>query len=174
MHPSNPSFRIQQDLFRIGDFLELFLTHPGVGEIKGSESIDDCRSNDHAREPLVVSRHHIPRTMLAGCLANHVLVGVLVLIPQAAVRHVRGGKFPVFVGIICPFEEAALLFVLRNMEKEFNDHDAVAAEIAFEAPDVLKTFVPNTFSNKRRWNSLFSREIQDAPVPPGSPRSSCG
>src|SRR5689334_21398342 len=45
------------------------------------------------------------------------------------------------------------------MKKELHDDDAIAVEIALEAPDALETLVPEVFGYKRGRNLLFSEEL---------------
>ena len=60
----------------------------------------------------------------------------MVVVPVAAVAHVGGGKLPVARGVFDALEDAALLFLARNVQVELDDARAVADEVALEGIDV--------------------------------------
>src|SRR5689334_19069350 len=97
--------------------------------------------------------------MLGGCVANHFIVGGLVVLPKSAFLDVGHRKFPIFLGIVEPFEETLLLFLARKMQKEFDDDHAVAGEIALKAADVFESFFPDIFRDERFGNFLCREKM---------------
>src|SRR5690606_36327571 len=113
--------------------------------------IDDGSDDYDSRIPFVVSGNHVPRRPRSGRAANHVFVSQPEVVPMRAFPYVAGGKLPVFVRPLDSFEEALLLFLFRDVEKEFTDQDAVAAEIALVIADVLAALLPDVLTDNRRW-----------------------
>src|SRR6202041_1523301 len=54
-------------------------------------------------------------------------------------------------------QEAPLLFILRQVEKELPDNDAVARQILFVRVDIREAFTPDVFRNER-WRHAFALE----------------
>ena len=70
---------------------------------------------------------------LAAVVADHVLVGVHVVVPVLALPRVRAGELPVLLGLVEALEEALLLLLARHVEEELQDDVAVAGEVALDA-----------------------------------------
>src|SRR5215203_3521659 len=100
--------------------------------------------HDASRNPLVVGGNHPPRRPLRARLRDGVFVRLLVVIPVLPLLQVRGGELPILVGLLEPFEEALLLFLLRHVEEELQDERAVAGQVALEAVDVIIAIVPES------------------------------
>ena len=76
-------------------------------------------------------------------MIEHVLIGVVVVVPEGALLGVARRKLPVLLRSLDPFQESLLLLLLRDVEEEFQDHDAVVREVLFEVVDVLEATIPN-------------------------------
>src|SRR5262249_43885811 len=97
-----------------------------------------------ARHPFVVRGNYVPRRMLGARRAERLLERLEVVVPVGALGQVGGGELPVFGGVVEPLQEALLLLVLRDVEKELHDHRAVPDEVALERVDVLVAVVPES------------------------------
>jgi len=136
---------------RLADLLEL--TAIGLVDLREMqlepvERRDDGGADHDAGEPFVVGRHDIPRRMLGGGAANRIFVGLHVIVPEAALANVVGGKFPVFLRLIEAREKALFLLAVRYMQKELQDDDAVAREVALEPANVAMALLPNIFGDQ--------------------------
>src|SRR5205085_7123522 len=61
-------------------------------------------------------------------------------------RDVVHGELPPLRRLVQPGEEATALLILRHVEEELDDRDAVARKVMLEAADVLETLLPDRFS----------------------------
>jgi len=68
-------------------------------------------------------------------------------------------------------KEALALLLLGDVEKEFQDHGAVARQITLEGGDVLEALAPDVFRDQLRRKSSPSPAVRDAPASPGTPRN---
>src|SRR5439155_3102766 len=102
----------------------------GQGQIQPFERINDRRCYHQAREPFVVRRNHIPWSVRRGRALNRLLVGAQVLVPVLALFHVAHRELPVLFRLLQTPKEAFLLFLLRHVQKELADHNAVARQVA--------------------------------------------
>ena len=100
--------------------------------------------NDKApKHELWAARDNKPWRPLAAGVMEHVFVRHHVLVPELAFPNVGGGKLPVFLFLLDPFEEAHPLFLLRNVQEELQDNDAVVQQVALEAIDLFESPFPN-------------------------------
>src|SRR5512135_19699 len=126
-----------------------------VAQVEARHRLDDRRGNRQPAEPLVVRRHHVPRRV-GGCrMADHVLVGLHVFLPVAALAHVRGRELPVLVRVVQPLEKAPFLLGARHVQEELEEQEAVACEIALEIGDVLEALLPDVLADHLRWQLLL-------------------
>ncbi len=93
----------------------------GYCRSRSLERVDDRAGHDQPREPLVIGRHDVPRRVVAGGVLDHVLVGVLIVVPEVALLGVGHRELPVLVLLLQAFEEALLLLALGHVEEELED-----------------------------------------------------
>jgi hypothetical protein len=72
-----------------------------------------------------------------------------------ALLGVIGGELPVFFGRLNALQESFFLFFVGDMQKELANDNAVACQVALEAADVLKTFLPDVFRYQLGRQFLF-------------------
>src|SRR5712671_4295305 len=106
------------------------------------------------REPLIVRGNDIPRSIFRCRLADHLLVGFLILIPTLAFPNVARGELPVFFGFLQPRQKTLLLFLSRNMEEELANHRSIASHVPLKTTNILKAFFPDVFRYQRWWQLL--------------------
>jgi len=85
--------------------------------------------------PFVVGGDDFPRGEVERGALEHVLGGLDVLLPLFAVAPILVVDFPAFVGVGGAGLEAAELFLLGDVEEDFDDADAGVVELAFEFED---------------------------------------
>src|SRR5262245_20413580 len=95
----------QERPLRPRELLPLLLPDLRILEIERQEAIDDRRTDDHAREPLVVRGHDVPRRLGRRRVADHVLVRLHVIVPDLPLLRVVGGELPVLLGPVEPLEK---------------------------------------------------------------------
>ena len=111
---------------RGGEFFAHFGRDLGEFQLQRFERVHNDRRDDQPREPFVIGGHHIPRRVRARGVADRVLVGFHVLRPALALANVRGGKFPILLRFIEPFQKPLFLLFLRHIQEKFANHDSVA------------------------------------------------
>ena len=96
-----------------------------------------------------------------GGVADHLLVGRLIFIPQRALGDVVHGELPVLRGLFQPVEKAQALFFLRQVEKKFDHHRAVACQMLLKGGNVLEAFAPDRgFSHQRQRDFLLPEHFR--------------
>ena len=92
-----------------------FLPTLGIRQVQRIERFDHRRADHDAREPFVVCGDDIPRRIVGGGVADHLLVRGHVFVPVCPFRRVVGGKLPVALGLVEPREKTfPLLLELRD------------------------------------------------------------
>src|SRR6266851_2224629 len=89
----------------MADGFQLFLlgfVHHWEGKMEIVERLDNRRSDDQPRKPLVVGRNDEPRRELRRGILDHLLVSFLVILPEASFVDIRRGKLPVLLRILEP------------------------------------------------------------------------
>ena len=122
----------------------LFIAHFGIAQLHLFQRMNDDGGDDQAREPLVVRRDHDPWGMFAGRVADHVLIVLLIVVPEAALAHVGGGELPVLFRLVEPREEAALLLFLAHVQEELANRDSVPRERSAQRRRCLRS-APSIF-----------------------------
>src|SRR5579859_2614014 len=117
-------------------------------QVQRVERGDDARADHHAREPFVIGRHHDPGRVRARRVPDHVLIGRMVPRPQSTFRDVGHRELPVLRGLLEPVEKAFALLGSRDIEEEFQDHDALTREIMLDRSNVLVAFAPDAFGHE--------------------------
>src|SRR5262245_59906726 len=139
--------------------LQLLRTDLGILEPQRSQRLDDRGGDDQASEPLVVGRYDVPGRMLRRGIADHVLVGLHVVVPVLALLDVAGRELPVLFGVLEPFQKALLLLLPGDVQEELTDDDAVARRIALEAPDVTEPSLPDVLGDDVRRQPLALEKL---------------
>ena len=122
---------------------------------KPVQRLDHLGGNDEAGEPLVVRGHDMPRRFRPAGVADHVLVGGHVLVPELSLRDVAHRELPVFRWLFDALQEPPFLLFLGDVQKEFQDQRPVAREIALERPDILEPFLPDVLGHQLGGHFLF-------------------
>src|SRR5262245_45090585 len=81
-------------------------------------------------------------------MANRVLVGGHVIVPESPLFDVADRELPVLLRILEPLEEALLLLLLRYVEEELADDDSVTSQIFLEVANVLVALLPNVLGDQ--------------------------
>ena len=93
-------------------------------------------------------------------MADHVLIGGLVFAPQRALGDVAHLELPVLCRLFQPGKKAFALLLLGDMQEEFQDHGAVAREIALDRGNILKAVAPDVFGDELWRNFLFGEDFR--------------
>src|SRR5262245_46788881 len=107
-----------------------------VLQVEARHGVDDRRCHHHASEPFVIGRHDIPGRGVGGRRANGVLIGSHVLVPVLTLLDVARRELPLLLGVVDARKKALLLFLLRHVEEQLANRDAVLRQIVLEVPDV--------------------------------------
>src|SRR5215475_11379530 len=83
---------LDEGLPDLGEFPALVLVGLRELEVEGAQLVDDDRGHGQAGEPLVVGRYDVPGRVLGRGVPDHLLVGLLVVPPAAALLHVGHGE----------------------------------------------------------------------------------
>src|SRR3954469_13495740 len=118
---------------------------------------DDRFGDDEPREPFVIGGHPEPGRIRSGRVADRVFVGGHVVAPAFTLANVGRRKFPVLGRGIEALEKSILLLRPRHVQKELQDHDAVARQVTFEADDVLEALLPDAFGD-HLWRQPLPRQ----------------
>src|SRR5271170_3706414 len=121
-----------------------------IGEVEFFQSFHDGRRNCQVGKPFIVRGYHVPGSMLGRSIADHVLVGFLIVVPIFALVNVCRGELPILPRFVQSGQKAALLFFLRKMEEELANHRAVTRHVALEAANVFEALVPDVLGYERR------------------------
>ena len=111
----------------------------------------------------MVRRHHVPGRQRRRGVPDDVLIHRHVPRPQRALGDVAHRKFPVLRRLIQSLEKAFALFLLRDVEKEFQDHRAVAREVALERGNVLEPLLPDVLGDQLRGDLLVGKNFRMHP-----------
>ena len=95
-------------------------------------------------KPLPVRRHHNPRSVRRTGVTNHVLVGGHVIVPALTLGTSPSENFQRFAGSSRRLRNRSRCSSLRDVQKEFPDHEPAAREMAFERADVFEPFLPDS------------------------------
>ena len=144
-------------------------------EVERAERIDDRGGHDDAGEPLVVGRHDVPGRVPWSRSPGSCPRRPSGSRPSSRARWASADReLPVLVGIVEALQEALLLLLLRHVQEELADQDAVAHEVALEVADVLVALLPDRLGDQRRRQLLARRAAPGAPGPRAPPRSRSG
>jgi hypothetical protein len=69
-------------------------------------------------------------------VGQHVGICHLIVIPVLALAYVAGGEFPVLLLAVDPPQEACPLLLLRQVEEELDDPDAVIGKVVLPVVDL--------------------------------------
>src|ERR1700733_3427397 len=78
------------------NFLLLRRVYLRIGKIKLFERLHNRRRNYQVGEPFVVRRHHIPGSLFARGMTDHLFVSILIIVPVIALLNIRLGNFQCF------------------------------------------------------------------------------
>ena len=159
---------------RLLQILERLAGHLRIFELEPVQRLHQRRRHHHAREPLVVGRHHVPRRFGAAGLADRFLVGRHVFRPQLALGDVAQRELPALVRLVDAVEEALALFLARDVEEELEDQRAVAREMLLEGADIVEAVLPDVLAAELSRQPLSRRAARDARAPPAPPRNASG
>src|SRR5215510_15781474 len=88
--------------------------------------------------------------MIGRRISDRVLISCHVVVPVLALLDVTGRKLPVFFRLLDPFEKPFFLLLLRDVEKELANDNAITGKISLEVPDVLEALLPNVLRHQLR------------------------
>jgi hypothetical protein len=83
---------------------------------------------------MLLGGHDVPWRFGPAGGADHVLVGVHVLVPEFALRDVAHGELPALRGLIEPRQQAPALLLPGDVQKKLEHSHAVTGEVALENP----------------------------------------
>src|SRR5262249_28159129 len=95
-----------------------------------------------------------------GGVADRVFVGRHVVVPGLSFLRVVLRELPVLLRLLDPFEEPPSLLLLRDVEEELADDDAVPREVALEVADVPEALLPDVLRDDLRWQLLLRQEFR--------------
>src|SRR5579871_482457 len=130
-----------------------------IGEVEFLHGVHDGGGDDQPSKPLVVGRHDVPGCALRCGGPNCFLEGVHVVAPEAALVHVGGREFPVFVRLVEALHEALLLLLARQMQKELENDRPLPGEVILEARDIEQPLVPDALAHELRRQLLLLQDI---------------
>src|ERR1039458_7538417 len=121
--------------------------------------------NDHGRdnqprEPFVVRRDYDPGGMFAGCMADHIFIVPMVVLPEAALPDVGGRKLPVLFRLIETRKKAALLLLLAHIQKELANRDSIPGGVAFKGGNVFEALLPYFSADASRRQTLRFQQLR--------------
>ena len=137
----------------------------------GFQGSADRLGHGQVAEPLLVRGHHVPRGLLAGAAADGVLVDPGVLRPEVPLRPVLGVELPGLLRLLLPLQQAHLLLLGGDVQKELEHDGAVADQQPLEVVDLLEARPPDA-----RWRQLVHPHhqhvlvvgaVEDGDPPPG-------
>ncbi len=88
-------------------------------------------------EPLLIRGNDEPGRVGGAATRERIFVGRGVIVPIFSFLEIRLGNLPVFVAIVDALEEPLLLFVLTDVQKEFQNLDVVLMQHGLELVDLL-------------------------------------
>jgi hypothetical protein len=114
-----------------------------VFKVKAVEDIDEHSGDHQPREPFVIGRDHVPRCFRRAGVADHILIGVHVAVPQLALGHIVCGELPALDRLVQPCEQSALLLLFGDAQVELDHHGPAAREMSLERVDIFETLLPD-------------------------------
>src|SRR4030095_8159243 len=84
-------------------------------------------------------------------------------VPWRALARVRGRELPVLVRKVEASHEALLLLLLRDVQEELADRDAVPGRVGVEAVDVLIALLPDVLADDGGRQLLGGEELRVHP-----------
>jgi dTMP kinase len=93
-------------------------------------------------EPLLVRRNDEPGGVGRAAAAERVFVGGGIFVPEFPLFEVVNRDFPALIAIVDSFLEATFLFILADVQEEFENSDVILAEHLFEVVDLCVTLGP--------------------------------
>jgi hypothetical protein len=90
-------------------------------------------------------------------VANHLFIGIQVVVPVLPLVDVLGVELPVLVGPVEPHQEPLPLLLPPNVEGELSDFDPVSRQVVLVGTDIREALLPDvTF--KQRFRNTFVRQ----------------
>jgi len=100
------------------------------------ERLDNRGSHDQPRKPLVVRRNHETRRVLRRCTLDHLLVGFLVILPEARSLTSAMENFQFFFGSSSRSRTASSALPSKCAGRIF-ESPPISSQVLFERVDVL-------------------------------------
>src|SRR5262249_46243287 len=123
-------------LFHLAQFAERLAGDLGEFEVERLEFPHQGGGNGEMCEPLLVGRHDKPGRIRPAGLADHVLVGVLIFVPELALGDIAHRKLPALTGLFDAGKEPLALLFFRDVEEEFQDQRAIARQMMLEGTNI--------------------------------------
>src|SRR5208337_876033 len=120
----------------------LVRTYLGVAEIEPVAGRGNDSSHQAAGDPFVIGGNDVPGCPFRAGRPESLLVGLHVVVPEAALEEVCRRELPVFPGIFKPLEKSLTLFVLGDVQEELEHHCAVAGQVPLQSIDVFIAVSP--------------------------------
>lgn len=110
----------------------------------------------------------MPARVNMACFVEHVFVGRHVFRPMFARLEIGIGKLPIFMRVGKPLAKTFRLLFLADVEKKFQQQDAVGYKHAFKINDFLATplanFLRSDAENPFNEDRFVMRTVEDADV----------
>lgn len=99
---------------------------------------------------------------LSGGFGNHFAVQFLVTVPVAAFVDICHGKFPVLLLVEDSFGQAVALFILRYVQENLEDWEAVFIQVRFPVADLTVAYIPDILADEVLRHLALLDQIMDA------------
>ena len=119
--------RFHERFLDLGQVGARLVAHDRIARIELDQRVCDHRPGGDAGEPLVVGRDHVPRRPLGARVREHLRERLLVVVPVLALGDVVRRELPVLLREVEPLQEPRPLLLLREVEEELDDPEAVVA-----------------------------------------------
>src|SRR4051812_29581803 len=106
------------------------------------ERVHEYGTSREAREPLVIRRDHVPRRPPGARMAEHLGERDLIVVPPLTLGYVGGRKLPVLLRRVDAREEPLTLLLVREVEEQLHDHDAILDEVPLPIVDLRIAALP--------------------------------
>src|SRR5258708_20575541 len=128
-------------------------------------SIGDDRGYRQVPIPLVIGWHDMRGRHFCTKIADGVFIGFLITVPIFALCPITRGELPCLVFVLFTCQQSFFLFIVANMEKEFENNSAISGKQLFKMvdffiarlPDLLWCQVMHTYYQ----NILIVRAVED-------------
>src|SRR3954447_4486061 len=130
-------------LLRDGERAARLLADRRVLRIDLGQRVHQHGGDGDPQEPLVVGGDHVPRRVLRARRGQHLRERRLVLVPVLALPDVVRVELPVLLRIVDPPEEPAALLLLREVQEQLHDREAVLDEEALPVVDLAVAPLPH-------------------------------